>query len=187
MPSRKGRHLDDAHPQHSFASPQDGDEEPVGAVPRRREEQRLLAAVGRSRRLAADARRPRLRHGNVAKSEWFARNAGDLVAVLLGQHRAGGIDEPAAGLDQRRRRARGWRAARPGAGRGWRASAATWRRAAAARRRCRCRGRRRTRGRIGGPAPSSAAASPACSTWTLRAPARFSRSKIGRRRAASSS
>ena len=79
-----------------------GDEEAVGAVARRREQQR----GDRCRRPRPAARRRRRarhasRHGNVAKPEWFARNAGDLVAILLRQHRAGGVDEPAAGFDQR--------------------------------------------------------------------------------------
>src|SRR5436189_211603 len=42
----QGPPLDDAWPQHSVPSSQHGDEEPVGAVPSRGEEQRLLAAVG---------------------------------------------------------------------------------------------------------------------------------------------
>ena len=76
---------------------------------------------------------------------------GDLVAVLLRQHRAGDVDEPAAGLDSGRRgrqqRALLGLALRQIGG----LAAATWRRAAAARRPCRCRGRRRTPGRIAAP------------------------------------
>src|SRR5581483_3152129 len=45
--------------QHSRVPAEHGDEEAVGAVTSRREEQRGIAAVGGGRRLAADARRPR--------------------------------------------------------------------------------------------------------------------------------
>ena len=64
----------------------------------------VLAAVGRGRRLAADARGPRLPPGQRGKVRMVRQEPGHLVAILLRQHRAGGIDEPAAGFDHRRRR-----------------------------------------------------------------------------------
>ena len=58
-------------------------------------------------------RGPRLAPGQRRKLRMVREEGGDLVAVLLRQHRAGGVDEPAAGLDQRRRQRRARRAARP--------------------------------------------------------------------------
>ena len=69
----------------------------------------------------------------------------DLVLVLLGQQRAGDIDEPAAGLDEAARRRQAAPPARRCARRARARSAAIWHRAAAARRRCRCRARRSAR------------------------------------------
>ena len=105
-------------------------------------------------RLAADARRPRFAPRQRRKVGMVREKPRDLVAILLRQHRAGDVDEPAAGLDQRRRRSS--RMARcsllalgeigglqPPLGIGPPAPGAA----------CRCRGHRRTPDRIGARAP----------------------------------
>ncbi len=97
----------------SIPSSQHGDEEAVGAVTRRGEEERRVAAVGRRR--AGRRRRPRpmpRARASIAKLRVMLQKPGDLVAVLLRQHRAGGVDEAAAGLRQRAPPHRAWRAAR---------------------------------------------------------------------------
>ncbi len=96
---------------------------------------------------------PRITPRQRCEVRMVRQKPGDLVVVLLRQHRAGDVDEPAAGLHERRRQRQESRAAPPGAGQDWPASAATWRRAGGARRRCRCRARRRRRDRSAGRAP----------------------------------
>ena len=110
--------------------------------------------------VAADARLPGFAPRQRREVRMVRQEPGDLVAILLGQHRAGDVDEPAAGLHQRRGERQDARAAPPGAARDWPASAATWRRAGGARRPCRCRAHRRTRGRSAGPAPPAPPLSP---------------------------
>src|SRR5581483_1095811 len=71
-----------------------GDEETVGAVPCRREEQRRLAAVGRVGGRCAHALRPQWAPGQRCELRMVREELVDLVAVLLRQHRAGGVSEP---------------------------------------------------------------------------------------------